>query len=108
MEELFQLLLFLGFYAFGSYTLMVIGNRLNVANAWLAWVPIASSWVFVKAAGKPGWWLILLFIPLVNFVIALILIFAIPPRLGKSALWGLVIFVPLLGVLFYQGYLAFT
>ncbi len=107
MDGLLNLLLFLGFYAFGSYTLMVIGQKLDVPAAWLAWVPVASIWVFVKAADKPWWWILLLLVPLVNIIIVFVLLFSIPPRLGKSALWGLVIFFPVLGALIYQGVLAF-
>jgi hypothetical protein len=62
----------------------------------------------VRAAGKPGRWLILLFIPLVNIVIALIILFAMPVNLGKSSLYGLLTFVPLLGIFLYFGLLAFT
>jgi hypothetical protein len=108
MDGIVNLILFLGFYAFGSYTSMVIANKLNVPNAWLAWIPLLSVWVFVKSAGKPWWWILLLFVPLVNIVCFLIMIFAIPPRLGKPALWGLIMFLPIIGYLVYYGLLAFT
>jgi signal peptidase I len=35
---------------------------------WAAFVPIYSSWVMLKISARPTWWLIWLFIPLVNFV----------------------------------------
>lgn len=108
MDNIPGLLTFLGFYAFCSYTSMIIANKLDVRPAWLAWVPLLSIWVFVKSAGKPWWWILLLFIPLVNIVLVLIMIFSIPPRLGKSALWGLVIFLPIIGYLIYYGFLAFA
>lgn len=108
MDELLLWLIAIVLYAFFSYTLMVIGQKLSVPNAWLAWIPIANIWVMCRAAGKPGWWVILFFIPLVNLIFALWVIFAIPPRLGKSRWLGLLIFLPLVGALIYYGILAFT
>lgn len=95
-------------YVFTSFCLMKIADKLSIPNSWLAWIPIAQAWVMVRAAGKPGWWLILLFIPLVNIVIALIILFAMPVNLGKSSLYGLLTFVPVLGIFLYFGLLAFT
>ena len=95
-------------YIFTSFCLMKIADKLEIPNSWLAWIPIAQIWVMVRAAGKPGWWLILFFVPLVNFVIGLIVLFTIPTSLGKSSLYGLLPFIPLLGVFLYFGLLAFT
>ncbi|MFQ3583820.1 MAG: DUF5684 domain-containing protein [Cyanobacteriota bacterium] len=58
---------------------MMIGQKLSVPNTWLAWIPIANIWVMCRAAGKSGWWVILFFIPLVNLIFAIWVIFAIPP-----------------------------
>ena len=95
-------------YVFTSFCLMKIADKLSIPNSWLAWIPIAQAWVMIRAAGKSGWWLILLLIPLVNIVIALILLFAMPVNLGKSSLYGLLPFVPVLGIFLYFGLLAFT
>jgi hypothetical protein len=95
-------------YIFTSFCLMKIADKLDIPNSWLSWVPIAQIWVMVRAAGKPGWWLILFLIPLVNFVIGLIVFFSIPTSLNKSSLYGLLLFVPILGVFLYFGLLAFT
>lgn len=108
MDELLPGLIAVALYAFFSYTLMVIGGKLNVPNAWLAWIPIANIWVMCRAAGKPGWWVILFFIPLVNLIFGIWVIFAIPPRLNKSRWLGLLVFLPVLGALLYSGILAFT
>ena len=95
-------------YVFTSFCLMKIADKLEIPNSWLAWIPIAQIWVMVRAAGKPGWWLVLFFIPLVNFIIGLIVLFSIPTSLNKSSLYGLLVFVPILGVFLYFGLLAFT
>lgn len=96
------------FYLYFSFTLQVIAQKRNVPNAWLAWIPLANIWVFIKCADRPDWWLLLFLIPIVNVIAALILIFDLPPKLGKTPLLGLLIFIPGLGVLLYYGILAFT
>ena len=35
---------------------------------WKAIIPIYNAYVLLKIVGKPGWWLILFFIPFVNLV----------------------------------------
>lgn len=62
---------------------------------WAAIVPIYNGLVALKIAGKPMWWIVLLLIPFVNFVVGLIVLFAIAKRFGKGAGFALgMIFVP--------------
>jgi hypothetical protein len=69
---------------------------------WAAIIPIYNFIVLLKITGKPLWWIILLFIPLVNFIIVIILCFALASNFGKGAgfaigLWLLpFIFLPIL------------
>ncbi|MEI6428491.1 MAG: DUF5684 domain-containing protein [Pseudanabaena sp. ELA607] len=95
-------------YAFCSFALMKIADKTGVPNSWLAWIPVASLWVMCRAAGKPGWWLILFFVPIVNVVITFLIIFGMPVQLGKTSLLGLLVFVPVIGIFLYYGILAFT
>lgn len=39
--------------------------------AWLAFVPIYSSWIWIKIIQKPWWWFLLVFIPVVNIVLGM-------------------------------------
>ena len=39
---------------------------------WKAIIPIYNLWVLLEIVGRPGWWIILFFIPLVNIVIWLL------------------------------------
>jgi hypothetical protein len=58
--------------------------------------------VFLSIAGKPLWWIILLFVPLVNVVCQILMNIAFARRFGKGVLFGLglcffpVIFFPIL------------
>lgn len=39
---------------------------------WAALIPIYNAYVFLKIVGRPGWWLLLYLVPLVNVIIAVI------------------------------------
>jgi hypothetical protein len=70
---------------------------------WAAIIPIYNLYVLCKVAGRPGWWLLLMLIPFVNFIIFIIICIDIAKNFGKGAGFGLglaflgVIFFPILG-----------
>jgi len=70
---------------------------------WAAIIPIVNTYFVCKVAGRPGWWVILMFIPFVNFIIAIILCIDIAKSFGKGVGFGIglillpVIFFPILG-----------
>lgn len=56
---------------------------------WAAIIPIYNVYVLLKIVGRPGWWLLLFFIPFVNFIIAIIVNIDLAKSFGKSAfVWG--------------------
>ena len=52
---------------------------------WAVLIPIYNAYVFLKVAGKPGWWLILLCIPFVNFIISIVALVGLASNFGKGA-----------------------
>lgn len=70
---------------------------------WAAIVPIYNAYVMIKIAGDPAWWLILLFVPLVNLLIAVVVSIHVAEAFGEGVGFGLglailgVVFWPLLG-----------
>lgn len=52
---------------------------------WGAVVPLYNMYLYCKIAGRPEWWLILLFVPLVNIVFALILAMDIAKAFAQDA-----------------------
>ena len=70
---------------------------------WAALIPIYNFIVLLEIAGKPAWWIILLIVPVVNFVILIVLSIALAKKFGKGVGYGLglaflgVIFYPMLG-----------
>lgn len=62
---------------------------------WAALVPVYNMIVYLQIAGKPVWWIVLYFIPLVNAVIAIMTIFAFAGKFGKGMGFALgIIFLP--------------
>lgn len=70
---------------------------------WGAIIPFYNIYLMCKIAGRPGWWLVLYLIPIVNIVIAAIVAIDIAKRFGKGTGFGIglwllsVIFWPILG-----------
>ncbi|ONI87680.1 hypothetical protein ALI22I_20950 [Saccharothrix sp. ALI-22-I] len=55
---------------------------------WAAIIPFYNIYVQLKIVGRPGWWLILLLIPLVNIVISVIIALDLAKSFGKSGAFG--------------------
>ena len=70
---------------------------------WACIVPFYNIYVLLKIVGRPGWWLILMLIPLVNIVISIIVYIDLAKSFGKGVGYGLglvflpFIFMPMLG-----------
>jgi hypothetical protein len=70
---------------------------------WAILIPIYNLYVMCKIAGRPGWWFILMFIPVVNIVIVIIVVIDIAKHFGKGVGFGIgllilpIIFYPILG-----------
>ncbi len=70
---------------------------------WAAIIPFYNYYTLLKVVGRPGWWLILYFIPIVNIVIFIIVALDLAKSFSKSTGFavGLIllafIFIPILG-----------
>ena len=70
---------------------------------WGAIIPIYNVILLLEIAGKPIWWIVLLFIPIVNIVISVLVAIDVAKNFGKDVLFGLglaflgFIFYPILG-----------
>jgi hypothetical protein len=100
-------LIYVIFYVYFAYCLMEIGKKLNIGDSWMAWVPIVNIYYSIKLAKRPGWWMVLFFIPLVNLAILIAVWREISKNLGFSKNLGWLIIVPILN-LFLPGYLVFA
>ncbi|QDV81451.1 DUF5684 domain-containing protein [Stieleria sp.] len=66
---------------------------------WGAIIPIYNVVLLLQIAGRPIWWILLLLIPLVNFIIAIIVSIDIAKHFGKGVGFG--IGLAFLGFIFY-------
>jgi len=107
MDETFSFLIGIAIYVYVAYSIMVIANRTNTENSWFAWVPILNLYLLCKIADKPGWWVILFLIPLVNIVISIIVWMRIAEKMGKPSWLGILWIIPPVGLI-VVGYLAFS
>lgn len=72
-------------------------------KGWKAIIPFYNVYVMLQIVGRPGWWLVLFLIPVVNFIIAIVMNNDLSKSFGKGTGFtvGLIflpfIFVPILG-----------
>ncbi|MDQ6829557.1 MAG: DUF5684 domain-containing protein [Gemmatimonadota bacterium] len=66
---------------------------------WAAIVPFYNIYVMCRIAGKPGWWLLLMLIPLVNLVVIIVVCVGIANHFGRGAGFG--VGLALLGFIFW-------
>lgn len=63
---------------------------------WASLVPVYNLLVLLRIAGRPGWWILLCFIPLINLVVGVIALVGVARRFGKGTGFGIgLVFLPL-------------
>lgn len=100
-------LFFIAIYVYVAFCLMKIAQKTNTENAWWAWIPILNALLALNIARKPLWWIILLFIPLVQIVIGIVVLVGICEARGKSPLLVIGMLIPLVNFV-VLGYLTFS
>jgi hypothetical protein len=66
---------------------------------WAAIVPFYNLYVLLKIVGRPGWWLVLYIIPVVNIVIGIIVTVDLAKSFRRDTEFAvLVIFLPIVGM----------
>ncbi len=102
------------FYLFILVFSVVVGWKIFVKAGkpgWAAIIPIYNLIVLLEIVGRPIWWVILMFIPLANLIVSVILCFDLAKSFGKSVGFGLgllllgIVFAPILafGSASYKG-----
>ncbi len=110
----FSILAFTGFFIIPLLLALIVGIFLGVVPMWKTFnkagkpgwasiVPIYNIVIMLEIGGLPTWWVLLMFIPFVNFVIAIIALSHFLKAFGKGTgfLIGTIflpfIFIPILG-----------
>lgn len=67
---------------------------------WAVLIPFYNIYVFLKVAGKPGWWMaIILLVPIANLIFAIMATAALAKNFGKGG--GFVVGLILLPIVFW-------
>ena len=85
---------------FGVATCLVLELTIILASAWRifeksgedgwkAIVPVENLIVGLRIAGKPRWWVLFLFVPLVNLFFWIFAVLGLARRFNKSDLFGI-------------------
>jgi hypothetical protein len=78
-------------YVFYSYCLGLIFQKAG-QPLWAGFVPFYNTYIILKIIGRPGWWLILFFIPIVSIIVAIIVYIDLAKSFGKGTGYGLALF----------------
>lgn len=93
------------FYFSGTYSIVwiiiavvvIVGLWKTLVKAdkpgWGAIIPFYNAYLIIKMAGRPGWWLILLFIPIVNIVINVIVSIDVARNFGHGTGFGILLWL---------------
>jgi hypothetical protein len=65
---------------------------------WASLIPFYNVYILLKVAGRPGWWLILCFIPPVNLIVAILLAVDVAKAFGQSPAFGFLLCFMLAGI----------
>lgn len=91
-------IIYVAVVVFGIVTMWKVFEKAGQPG-WAAIIPIYNAYILLKIAGKPGWWLVLLFIPIVDIVIYILSYIAIARKFGQSD--GFAVGLILLPIVFF-------
>lgn len=60
------------FYVVGAIALFKIGEKANIKNRWVAFIPVVQYIVVLHSIDKSGWAIFLLFVPILNVILVII------------------------------------
>jgi hypothetical protein len=85
-----MVLIVFAIYAFLAYCMGKVFEKAG-KPLWTGFVPIYNYLIWIEIVGRPQWWIILYFIPFVNFIIQIVLAIDLAKSFGKDTLFGVAI-----------------
>lgn len=86
---IFGTIIYLAFVVFAVVVMWKVFAKAGQPG-WAAIIPFYNIYVWLKIAGRPGWWLILMLIPIVNIILSVIVSIDIAKSFAKDAVFGVV------------------
>jgi signal peptidase I len=77
------------FHLLMAVALWKMAEKAEEEPKWYALVPILNAVLFMRLAKRPAWWVVLLFVPLVNIAVIALSSMALCERFGLKRWWGL-------------------
>jgi hypothetical protein len=75
----------LGIFAYVLYALAFAGIFKKADQPiWAAFIPIVNLYFVLKVVGRPGWWIILYFIPCIGLIIGLVVLWDLAKSFGHG------------------------
>ncbi len=81
-------ILYIAFIVFAIVGMWKVYEKADQAG-WASIIPFYNIYILLKIAGRPGWWLILFFIPFVNIVTIAVVAVDVAKAFGKSTAFGI-------------------
>jgi hypothetical protein len=81
-------------YAFFAVCISAIAGELGVEKRWYAWVPFLNVYLTCKIAGKRVLWTVLLFVPVVNIVMYVLVCLRFAKACARGRLYGVLLMLP--------------
>jgi hypothetical protein len=78
-------LFFIGLYLAGLWMIFEKAGQ----KGWKAIIPIYNWWVLLEIVGRPQWWIILFFIPVIQFIVWIVVYLDLAKSFDKSVWWGI-------------------
>ncbi len=92
------ILLIIALCIFGIVTMWKLFEKAGEPG-WASIVPIYNTIIILKIAGKPGWWIFLLIIPIVNIIIYIMVMISLAENFGKGG--GFAVGLILFSIIFF-------
>lgn len=101
LPEVIMMVLLIFFFGIALISIIGMWKAFEKAGqpGWASIIPIYNVYIILKIGGKPGWWLLLYFIPLVNLIFAIWAINMVSKSFGKDE--GFTIGLLFLGFIFW-------
>jgi len=94
-------------YLFVSYCIYLIAQKFETIDKWRSWIPIINLLVICEIVERPGYYVLLMFIPFINIFIWAELWMDIAGGLGRDRRLGILAIIPILNFI-VMGYLAIS
>ena len=94
------------FYIYMALCLQTMATKTSTANGWFAWIPLLNLYLMCQIASRPGWFMLLFFVPFVNLIAFIMVWMGMAQACGKPSWLGILMVLPLANIII-PGYLAF-